>query len=66
MGTAVTAAAKQHKLAKAAVYLPDSSTPLGVSLLLRQTMSTLHQHKLFVPAGACLPAALLLHSYVML
>ena len=41
MGAAVTAAAKQHKLAKAAVYLPDSSTPLTVSMLLRQSQDHL-------------------------
>ena len=31
MGAAVMAAAKQHKLAKAAVHVSDSSTPLTVS-----------------------------------
>lgn len=40
MGAAVTAAAKQHKLAKAAVYLPDSSTPLTV----RTSPAPEHEH----------------------
>ena len=56
MGAAVTAAAKQHKLAKAAVYLPDSSAPLTVSMLqLHSKEVLLYEHLFFDPAGVYLP-----------
>lgn len=47
MGAAVTAAAKQHKLPKAAVYISDQSMPLSVCLLRCQAMTGSLQAELF-------------------